>query len=115
MSPFKLDHKISLLSPKTTLPTKLPVNHSTNDTLNFDGMNIEIMEILQKQENMLQYDKQKLQDFELKYNSMNSFFKHFASKNHENFEFISNRIDKVKNNISTNNKKYQKITKMQKS
>ena len=109
ISPLKLDDKLSHLSPKTTLPTKLPLTHSTNDILNFDVMDKEIMEILQKQENMLQYNKQKLQDFELKCNSMNSTFKHFASKNHDNFEFILNCIDKVENNILANNKNHQNL------
>ena len=78
ISPLKLDNELPHLLPKTTLPTKLPLTHSTNDILNFDGMD---KEILQKQKNMLQYNKQKLQDFDLKYNSLNSTFKHFASEN----------------------------------
>ena len=38
MSPLKIDNKVPLLSPNTTLPTKLPVQHSTYDTSKFDGM-----------------------------------------------------------------------------
>ena len=108
MSPFKLDNKIPLLSPKTTLPTKLPVNHSTNDTLNFDGMD-DIMEIIQHQENMIQYNKQKLHDFESKYNSMNSTFKRFASTTRTNLDSIVNHIDTVEHNFSANNKNHQKL------
>ena len=103
MSPLKLDNEISHLSPKTTLPTKLPLTHSTNDTLNFDGMD-DIMEIIQHQENMIQYNKQKLHDFESKYNSMNSTLKLFASTTRTNLDSILTRIDTVENNFSANMK-----------
>ena len=77
VSPLKFDNKITLLSPNTTLPTKLPNQHSTYDTSTSNEMD-NLMKILQEQQNLLQYNKHKLQDFELKCNSLTSTFKRFA-------------------------------------
>ena len=78
MSPLKLDNKIPLLLPNTTLPTKLPVQHSTYDTSKSDGMDL-LMKALQEHKIICQRNKQKLQDFELRYNSLSSTFTSFTS------------------------------------
>ena len=104
-SPIKLDNQILHLSPKTTLPTKLPVQHSTSK---FDGMDL-LMKAIEEHKILCQENKQKLDDFEMRCNSLSTTFAHYITDNNTNLQNIHTRVNKVENTISVNNENHQDL------
>ena len=115
-SPIKLDNEIPHLSPKTTLPTKLPVQHSTSK---FDGMDL-LMKAIEEHKILCQINKQKLDDFEMRCNSLSTTFAHYITDNNTNLQVLQDKMTKIEDykdiqdiKLNSLEVKLQKIEKLQ--
>ena len=99
MSPLKLDNEISHLSPKTILPTKLPVQHSTSK---FDGMDL-LMKAIEEHKILCQEHKQKLNDFEVRCNSLPTTFAHDADNNNNDDDGNNDDDNNINDDYDNNN------------
>ena len=66
-----------------------------------------LMKAIEEHKILCQINKQKLNDFELRCNSLSSTFAHYITDNNTNLQNINTRFDKVKNSISSSEESHQ--------
>ena len=67
------------------------------------------MKALQEHKIIIQRNKQKLDDFELRCNSLSSTFANYVTDNNTNLQNIVDCFDKVKNSISSSKENHQDL------